>query len=174
MDKHGLQIAVDVRTTIKPPHEEMSHCLLRHERSKRSEYGHAVVTAPSAHGDGVRPVVVEGNGRCGPIAVALIHHLLHQHADALAATWHMQWAQAIQHARKAFWGPLSVALIKLSYAAWSECTLPSEPQPGPAQPLVPLPDTDLVADGLAEGLAELMDAELHEPPLSPGATAVAL
>ena len=39
MDKHGLQIAVDVRTTIKPLHEDMSHCLLRHERSKRSEYG---------------------------------------------------------------------------------------------------------------------------------------
>ena len=168
MDKHGLQIAVDVRTTIKPPHEDMSHCLLRHERSKRSEYGHAVVTAPSAHGDGVRPVVVEGNGRCAPIAVALIHHLLHQHADALTAAWHMQWAQAIQHARKTFWGPLSVSLIKLSYAAW---TADSQP----AHTCLPLPDAELLADGLAAGLAELMDAELHEPPPpSPAATAVAL
>ena len=132
-----------------------------------------VVTAPSTHGDGIRPLVVEANGRCAPIAVALIHHLLHQHADALVAAWHMQWAQAIQHARKAFWGPLSVSLIKLSYAAWSECSLQPSGQSssGPLlQQRIPLADADL----LAEGLAELMDADMHEPaPASPSATFVA-
>ena len=127
------------------------------------------MTAPSAHGDGIRPVVVEANGRCAPVAVALIHHLLHHHADALVAAWHMQWAQAIQHVRKAFWGPLSVSLLKLPYAAWSECSMQHNCHGSSTPPLqqrLPLADADL----LAKGLAELMDAEMHDaspPPRAP-------
>ena len=43
-----------------------------------------VVTAPSSHGDGVRPYVIESNGRLAPTAVAITNHLLREDGGELA------------------------------------------------------------------------------------------
>ena len=73
MDAHGNAIYINMRSTTLPGGMAMEPWLLKHERAKRRVRAE---TLPTAVYQGIRPFVLESQGRFAEGAQVLIEHLM--------------------------------------------------------------------------------------------------
>ena len=163
----GATIVLDIRTTSRPMGHDIEGWLKKSEHDKLREYGIVEHALPSDIRAQVCPFVIEGAGRLGHRARAVLKHLVElgvSHQQSLAP---LSRAMALKRVAGLFHRRLACTLLRLRYRAAILCTQPgSGPSMSPMSPVPPLVGicSSLSFNGHALSADSLSSA--HEPVVS--------